>query len=262
MKHRMEASASFPRHGTKGRCWWHSRACAAAHLVAGAAEVMSGRGKSPQPGSLRAEERRGRWDTQPEEGWAPGLQKEPSPRGTRVTACSPSTLREKPSSGQEWHCAPLGHQHQPFPCGPQARGAPRPSRKAGEGAEGVVGFLVGPRHSGGNRLAAMGQGWTASRGDVPCPSPRADGSFRRMPVTLAEGVLVLSGSPLGKFLSPEALPPSSWAAGGRGTRFWPTFPVVTPLAHAVPSVESRGLCAHGGFDNSLLFFFFGVIAES
>lgn len=48
-----------------------------------------------------------RWDTQGKEGWVPGLQKELSPGGTGVTACAPSTLREKPSSGQEWHCAPL-----------------------------------------------------------------------------------------------------------------------------------------------------------
>lgn len=84
-----------------------------------------------------------------------------------------------------------------------------------------------------------------------------------MLAALAEGMCwFCQVIPLESFCCLEALPPPSWTAGGRGALFWSTFPVVTPLAHTVPSVESRVPCAHWGFDNSLLFFFFLVIAES
>lgn len=78
-----------------------------------------------------------------------------------------------------------------------------------------------------------------------------------MLAALAEGmVLVPSGDPPGKFLSSGGPAPSPLGCRGAGGLFWSTFPVVPPLAHAVPSVESRVLCARWGFDNSLLFFFF------
>lgn len=197
-----------------------------------------------------------RWDTQRKEGCVPSLQKELSPGGPGVTACAPSTLREKPSSGPEWHCAPLCHQHQPFPCGPRAQCAPAPAGRLGSGQRGFRASLWAPN-------TAMGTGWlpwarAGQRAEVTCRvlCQEQTGASGGCWLPWWRGwCWFCQVIPLESFCGLEALPPPSWAAGGRGASSGPlsllSLPWPTPC-HLWSPVDS----AHTGVLIILYFFFF------